>query len=124
IHDLYPPETRGVTPESEADALALLNKFNRDHAATREGDSRLDARIASYELAAKLQKSAPEVLDLEKETDATKKLYGLDEKITEDFGRNCLIARRLLERGVRFVQLWSGADNGFPRRNWYSHGDL
>ncbi len=51
-------------------------------------------------------------------------MYGLDEKITEDFGRNCLIARRLLERGVRFVQLWSGADNGFPRRNWDSHEDV
>jgi uncharacterized protein (DUF1501 family) len=51
-------------------------------------------------------------------------MYGLDRKITEDFGRNCLIARRLLERGVRFVQVWSGADNGFPRRNWDSHEDL
>ena len=58
------------------------------------------------------------------ETAATRQLYGLDEKITEDFGRNCLIARRLLERGVRFVQVWSGADNGFPRRNWDSHEDL
>ena len=58
------------------------------------------------------------MLDLSKETAATTKLYGLDDKITEEFGRNCLIARRLLERGVRFVQIWSGADNGFPRRNW------
>jgi len=124
IHDLNPPEKSGITPESEADGLALLNKLNRGHEATREGDSRLEARIASYELAAKLQKSAPEVLDLSRETEATKKLYGLDEKITEDFGRNCLIARRLLERGVRFVQVWSGADNGFPRRNWDSHEDL
>ncbi len=78
------------------------------------GDSRLEARIASYEMAARLQLSAPEVMDLSKETDATRKLYGLDEKATEDFGRNCLIARRLLERGGRFVQVWSGADNGFP----------
>ena len=90
----------------------------------REGDSRLDARIASYELAARLQLSAPEVLDISGETEATRRLYGLDEKITEDFGRNCLVARRLLERGVRFVQVWSGADNGFPRRNWDSHEDL
>jgi uncharacterized protein (DUF1501 family) len=58
------------------------------------------------------------------ESEATKKLYGLDEKITEDFGTRCLVARRLLERGVRFVQIWSGADNGFPRRNWDSHEDL
>ena len=76
------------------------------------------------ELAARLQLSAPEVLDLSKESPATRRLYGLDDKVTEDFGRNCLIARRLLERGVRFVQLWSGADNGFPRRNWDSHEDI
>jgi hypothetical protein len=75
-------------------------------------------------MAAKLQVSAPEVLDVSGESDATRKLYGLDEKVTEDFGRNCLIACRLLERGVRFVQVWSGADNGFPRRNWDSHENL
>ena len=68
--------------------------------------------------------SAPEVLDLSKETKETKTLYGLDEKPTEEFGRNCLIARRLLQRGVRFVQLWSGADNGIPRRNWDSHENI
>ncbi len=124
IYDLFPPDGADVTKESEADTLALLNKLNKNHQATREGDSRLDARIASYEMAAKLQLSAPEVLDISQETQATKRLYGLDDKVTEDFGRNCLIARRLLERGVRFVQLWSGADNGFPRRNWDSHEDL
>ena len=64
------------------------------------------------------------MLDLSGESTATQSLYGLDEPITEDFGRNCLIARRLLERGVRFVQVWSGADNGFPRRNWDTHEDL
>ena len=69
----------------------------------------------------KLQLSAPEVMDISKESAATRKLYGIDDKITEDFGRNCLVARRMLERGVRFVQVWSGADNGFPRRNWDSH---
>jgi hypothetical protein len=124
IFDLFAPQNGYITKESEKDGLALLKKLNRAHMATREGDSRLDARIASYELAARLQLSAPEVLDISKETEATKKLYGLDQKVTEDFGRNCLIARRLLERGVRFVQLWSGADNGFPRRNWDSHEDL
>jgi hypothetical protein len=124
IYDLFPPSGAGVTRAADADALALLNRLNRGHRATREGDSRLDARIASYELAARLQLSAPEVLDLSRETAATKRLYGLDDKTTEDFGRNCLIARRLLERGVRFVQLWSGADNGFPRRNWDSHEDI
>src|SRR6202011_3560306 len=113
-----------ITPASEAGTWNLLREMNRQHMAQREGDSMLDARIASYEMAAKLQVSAPEVLDVSKETEATKKLYGLDDKVTEDFGRNCLIARRLLERGVRFVQVWSGADNGFPRRNWDSHEDI
>src|SRR5205814_4314305 len=82
------------------------------------------ARIACYELAARLQHSAPEVLDVSKESRATRQLYGLDDKATEEFGHRCLVARRLLERGVRFVQIWSGADNGFPRRNWDSHEDI
>jgi len=125
IFDLFPPESaRSITPESEFESLALLKQINLEHAATREGDSRLDARIASYELAAKLQLSAPEVLDLSGESAATRKLYGLDEEITRDLGTRCLVARRLLERDVRFVQIWSGADNGFPRRNWDSHEDL
>jgi hypothetical protein len=75
-------------------------------------------------MAAKLQLSAPEVLDISGESAATRKLYGVDEKTTQDFGTRCLIARRLLERGVRFVQVWSGADNGFPRRNWDSHENI
>jgi hypothetical protein len=125
IYDLFPPKQSSyITPSSETDTWNLLRDLNRDHMAQREGDSRLDARIASYEMAARLQLSAPEVLDITGESEATRKLYGLDEKITEDFGRNCLVARRLLERGVRFVQVWSGADNGFPRRNWDSHENL
>jgi hypothetical protein len=124
IHDLFPPAGAGVTRSADADGLALLGKLNGRHKEARPGDSRLDARIASYELAARLQLSAPEVLDLSKESAATRRLYGLDDRRTEDFGRNCLIARRLLERGVRFVQVWSGADNGFPRRNWDSHEDI
>jgi hypothetical protein len=124
IFDLFPPDDPDLTPEARSEGLELLDALNRGHKATREGDSRLDARISSYELAARLQLSAPEALDLKGETDATKSLYGLDDPVTEDFGRNCLIARRLLERGVRFVQVWSGADNGFPRRNWDSHEDL
>jgi hypothetical protein len=125
IYDLRPPASaKFITPESERDGLALLERINREHRAARDGDSRLDARIASYEMAARLQLSAPEVLDLAAETDATRKLYGLDQEITSDMGRRCLVARRLLERGVRFVQIWSGADNGFPRRNWDSHENL
>jgi hypothetical protein len=124
IFDLFPPEEASLSREAQADGLALLTRLNRAHEAERSGDSRLEARIASYELAARLQLSAPEVLDLTGESAATKSLYGLDNSITEDFGRNCLIARRLLERGVRLVQVWSGADNGFPRRNWDSHEDI
>jgi hypothetical protein len=124
IFDLFPPDEARVTPEAQKEGLELLSRFNRDHESNRPGDSRLAARIASYELAARLQLSAPEALDLSGESPATKALYGLEDPTTEDFGRNCLIARRLLERGVRFVQVWSGADNGFPRRNWDSHEDL
>jgi hypothetical protein len=124
IRDLFPPESAGLGPEAETEGRALLDALNREHRERHPGDSRLDARIASYELAARLQLSAPEVLDLSGETEATRRLYGLDQPATEDFGRNCLIARRLLERGVRFVQVWSGADNGFPRRNWDSHEDI
>lgn len=125
IYDLFPPKSASfITPESERDGLALLKDMNREHLASRAGDSRLEARIASYEMAAKLQLSAPEVMDISKESEATRKLYGIGDKVTEDFGRNCLVARRMLERGVRFVQVWSGADNGFPRRNWDSHEDI
>jgi len=125
IFDLFPPDSaKFITQENEPETLSLIQQMNRQYAAQREGDSRLDARIAAYELAAKLQISAPEVLDLSGETETTKTLYGLDQENTKDFGTRCLVARRLLERGVRFVQVWSGADNGFPRRNWDSHEDL
>ncbi len=127
IHDLFPPADDPAAnrdPSADRDGLALLNRLNSKHRDTHPGDSRLDARIASYELAARLQTSAPEVLAIAGESPATRALYGVDEPETADFGRNCLVARRLLERGVRFVQVWSGADNGFPRRNWDSHEDL
>jgi hypothetical protein len=124
IRDLFPPASEAFPSDAEPEGRELLAELNRAHRAERAGDSRLDARIAAYELAARLQLSAPEVLDLSGEPAATKVLYGLDQPATEDFGRNCLIARRLLERGVRFIQLWSGADNGFPRRNWDSHEDI
>ena len=123
IADLFPPASAPfITPESERDTLQLLNQLNREHLARNPGDSRLEGRIASYELAARLQLSAPDVLDLAGESAATKKLYGLDDKVTEDFGRRCLLARRLLERGTRFVQIWSGA--GGPTGNWDNHGDI
>ncbi|MEM7312797.1 MAG: DUF1501 domain-containing protein [Planctomycetota bacterium] len=129
-------DAKFVNPASEAATLELLNKLNLDHAKSRVGDSRLDARIRSYELAARMQLSAPEALDLSDEPAYILKMYGLDhgkskfdEKINaieeaDYFGRKCLVARRLLERGVRFVQVWSGNDNSFPRRNWDSHEDI
>lgn len=123
IADLFPPKSY-VTKSGERDTLKLLETLNRDYGKGREGDSRLDARIKSYEMAAKLQVSAPKVLDISKEPTHVRKLYGVDDKENGDFGRNCLVARRLLERGVRFVQVWSGADNGFPRRNWDSHENI
>ena len=123
IGDLFPPASaKYITKESEQDGLALLNQLNRRHLEQWPGDSRLEARIGSYELAAKLQLSAPEALDVSGESEATKKLYGLDQKGTEDFGRSCLLARRLLERGVRFVQVWSG--QGGPTGNWDNHANI
>jgi hypothetical protein len=136
IADLFPPDGSYVKRESEGDVLVALERINRAHASQREGDSRLDARIRSYEMAARMQLSAPEVLDIAGEPQHVRDLYGVDAPdVTWDgpmnpgeeirhFGRNCLVARRLLERGVRFVQIWSGADNGFPRRNWDSHEDI
>ena len=125
IFDLFPPESaKFVTDASEVEGRAALARLNRLHRETRADDPRLDARIASYELAARLQLSAPEVLDLSRETAEVRALYGVDRESTADFGRRCLVARRLLERGVRFVQIWSGADNGHPRRNWDSHENL
>jgi hypothetical protein len=137
IRDLFPSDKgKFLSPEIEANTREIMAKMNREHAATRPGDERLEARIRSYELAAKMQLAAPEALDISKESKAVLKLYGLDEvpstfdreinprEETVHFGRKCLVARRLLERGVRFVQIWSGNDNGFPRRNWDSHEDI
>lgn len=123
IANLHPPDfAKQITEDSEADGLRLLEQLNRDHLAQHAGDSRLEARIASYELAAKMQVSAPEVLDLSRESAATQTLYGLDEKETEPFGRNCLTARRMLERGVRFIQVWSGT--GGASNNWDNHTNI
>ncbi len=120
-HLSAPPGARHVTA-SRADGLALLRELNGAHAAVRPDDSRLAARMQSYELAAKLQLAAPGLLDLAGESEATRRLYGLDQPETVDFGRNCLLARRMIERGVRFVQVWSGHGGGSD--NWDNHGDI
>ena len=136
IADLFPAKQEFITPAGEAAGLDLLTTLNRAHAAGRTGDARLEARIRSYELAARMQLAAPEAFDLSKENAATLASYGIDNStkkwpgeinVAEEadiMGRKCLTARRLLERGVRFVQIWSGCDNGFPRRNWDSHEDI
>jgi hypothetical protein len=123
ISDLFPPKNAPfITRDSEAEGLALLETLNREHLKENSGDTRLEARIASYELAAKMQISAPEVLDLSKESAATHTRYGTDDKQCADFARNCLTARRMIERGVRFVQVWSGM--GGPKGNWDNHTDI
>ncbi len=136
IADLFAPSDAFVTRAADTAGLDVLSALNRRHADTRAGDSRLEARIRSYELAARMQLAAPSALDLADEPEHILKLYGLRHGLAEFpreinpveeadyFGRKCLVARRLLERGVRFVQIWSGNDNGFPRRNWDSHEDL
>jgi hypothetical protein len=137
IENLFPHEAADfVTANSEAATRALLAKLDAGHAASREDDPRLEARIRSYELAARMQLSAPEALDLSQEPQHVLDRYGIapagtawSEEINareeaDRFGRRCLVARRMLERGVRFVQIWSGNDNGFPRRNWDSHEDV
>jgi hypothetical protein len=136
IEDLFPPTSNSITRSGEAAGLEVLSRLNRAHAAERPGDSRLEARIRSYELAAKMQLAAPEALDISGESPSVLEKYGIDQttkqwpkeiNVREEadaFGRKCLAARRLLERGVRFVQIWSGNDNSFPRRNWDSHEDI
>jgi hypothetical protein len=123
IADLRPPESaKYITPAGEAEARAVLREMNREHAAARPGDDRLEARIAAYELAARMQVAAPEALDLSRETAGVHDRYGLNDPVTANFARQCLTARRFLERGVRFIQVWSGA--GGPTKNWDNHSNI
>lgn len=115
---LKPPS--GMTPDRQRRIVDLVQKMNAMD--TADADQEMAARIASYELAFKMQSHAPEAVDLSKETEATRKLYGLDQKHTADFGTRCLLARRLVERGVRFVQLFSGG--GPVSIQWDAHKDL
>src|SRR4028118_1698441 len=101
ILDLKPPDN--IDDEQQRNKLDLLSKLNRRFSADKPEDTDLEARINSYELAYRMQKAAPEAVDLTKETEATRKLYGMDEEPTAKFGTNCLLARRLVEHGVRFV---------------------
>ena len=122
--DLFPAQP--ITADAERSGRDFLKMLNTAHAAAR-ADSLLDARIASYELAARLQLSAPEAVDLAGESDATRALYALADADAGTLGRQCLLARRLVERGVRFVQIFCGAENTSAKKirpNWDSHEDI
>lgn len=112
-------QPKGVSRQRQNAKLGLLNKLNRRHQVGRESNSELEARIRSYELTARMQMAAPEAVDLSAEPEHVKALYGMDRKETSVFGRNCLMARRLVERGVRFVQLYHGAGS-----KWDSHDNI
>jgi hypothetical protein len=118
ILNLKPPA--GMTPQRQRSTLDLLQQMNDLDAPS--DDSEMAARISSYELAFRMQSHAPEAVDLAQESEATKRMYGLDQKHTSDFGTRCLLARRLVERGVRFVQLYSGG--GPVSMQWDAHKDL
>lgn len=110
---------KDVSAAQQQRKLAFINQLNHRHYVGRESNTDLDARIRSYELAARMQADAPEAIDIENEPEHIKKMYGLDEKETEVYGRQCLLARRLVERGVRFIQLYSGAGS-----KWDSHSNI
>lgn len=117
ILHLASPETIGK--QQQRGKLDFLNRLNRRHLKNRGSDSQLEARIASYELAFRMQTHAPEAVDLSQETPETQNLYGVNDKATTAFGKNCLLARRLVERGVRFIQLYSGSGS-----KWDAHAKI
>jgi len=125
ILDLNPPP--GYSPDAQRASFEFLAKLNAEHLAKNPGDGDLAARIAAYEMAAKMQLSAPEVTDLSRETTAIKNFYGLDRPDAEQatFARNLLLARRLIERGVRYVSVYCGGPN-MPtgKYNWDGHDDI
>jgi len=120
ILDLKRPES--VAADSQRHMLDTLRQYNDEHEILRGDNTNLKARIASYELAYKMQSSAPEATDLSKEPEHIQKMYGLDNPRSAPFGRQCLMARRLVERGVRFIQIYSGGNHNDA--NWDAHGDL
>jgi hypothetical protein len=120
IHDLKLPE--GMTTEVQRALLDRLREKNEEHLAARKDNTELSARIASYELAFNMQKHAPEAVDFSKESRKTLELYGITQERTRDFGQKCLLARRLVERGVRFIQVYSGGHH--DDSNWDAHADL
>ena len=122
IIDLKPPAE--ISPERQRDRLDLLARLNDLDIKNYPGSSELAARISSYELAYRMQGCAPEAVDVDSESEATKKLYGMDNQTTEPFARQCIMARRLVERGVRFVQLYHGGLGQQNRDTWDAHEDV
>jgi hypothetical protein len=122
IFDLTPPAS--LSQDQIRARLGLLEKLNAMDIERNPGNSDLSARISAYELAYRMQACAPEAVEVDKESAETKKLYGLDNPITEAFGRQCLIARRLAERGVRFIQLYHGGIGNQNTDTWDAHGDV
>ena len=120
ILDLSPPEE--LAGGAQRKLLDTLRQYNEQHMLPRHDNSNLAARIASYELAYRMQSEAPEAVDISSETQATQSLYGLDDPRSEKFGKQCLLARRLVERGVRFVQIYSGGAHNDD--NWDAHTDM
>jgi hypothetical protein len=120
IVDLKPPVER--SPEEQARWLKFVRELNERHQEKNPEDTELSARIYSYELAFKMQTSAAEAIDINRESEATRRLYGVDDEPTQYFGRQALMARRLVERGVRYVQIYSGGGNFEP--SWDAHWDL
>jgi hypothetical protein len=116
ILNIKRPES--ISAADQREMLDVLKKLNERHMETRADDSSLAARIESYELAFRMQLAAPGLVDLSDESEATRKLYGMDEPVTAEYGLKCLLARRMVERGVRFIQLYSGSGNG---NDWDGH---
>jgi len=121
IRDLQPAS--GADTGTQAARFAALAELNRRHLEARGGEDALAARMRSYELAARMQLAVPEAVDLGSESASTRAIYGMDRPECADFGRSCLLARRLVERGVRFVQLWSGGAFGADH-HWDAHGNV
>jgi hypothetical protein len=117
ILNLHP--AGGTKPEEQREMLDALRTLNQHHLEARNRDSELSARMSSYELAFRMQMAAPEATDISTESEATRRLYGIDDPVSADFGSRCLLARRMVERGVRFVQVWSG--NGMNETDWDGH---
>ncbi len=122
IVDLHTPASVGA--DARAADMRVLAGMNREFAEAHAGDQAFAARLRSYELAARMQSSIPEATDLDGESAAIRRMYGIDDPANRGFGRNCLMARRLLERGVRFVQIINGGAFGSPRINWDGHENL